>query len=416
VSHWQLWLPPALTKPRFRLYVAGHAVSVIGSWFQQVALSWLVYRLTGSVFLLGLTGFLLNISYLLLGAVAGAIVDRLPRALFLIAINLVLAGLSACLTVLAGLGASDIRFYLCLATLIGVVNAFEMPVRQTLFKDIIEDKALLSSAIAVSAMVFNVGRIVGPALAGLLLQYVSEAGCFAVNTVSYTGIILALIAMRLPTPPVAGSVQLNRPGFVDGLSAVITLPAVRYLIPTMVATGLFATPYLHLMPSIVVNFFDGKSSTLGLLMAASGIGALSTAAYLSLQIGYSRQLRLVTLAPLAVGIALFGFAWSRTLALSMLTLAVLGGSIMLTSNSTNVLLQQSVTDEWRGRVIGIYTMSFAGTAPLGNLLAGVVADRIGVTATLTCNALLILLAASAARWRLTHDRHAIRDLRRALGH
>jgi MFS family permease len=169
VADWHLWLPPALTKRRFRLYVAGHTVSVIGGWIQQVAISWLVYRLTGSIFLLGVTGFLLNIFYLLLGALAGLAADRLPRLPMLIAIDVFLAAMAVLLALMAGTGVAAIGPYLAVATLIGIANAFEMPTRQTLLKDIVEDRVLITSAIAVSAMVFNVGRLVGPAIAGLLL-------------------------------------------------------------------------------------------------------------------------------------------------------------------------------------------------------------------------------------------------------
>ncbi|HWB47208.1 MAG TPA: MFS transporter, partial [Hyphomicrobiaceae bacterium] len=161
-ADWHLWLPPALSKPRFRLYVLGHTISVIGSWIQRVALSWLVFRLTGSIFLLGLTGFLLNIFYLVLGPLTGLAADRLPRLRLLIAVDLILAALAVLLAALALSGVTDIPAYLVTATLIGIANAFEMPVRQTLFKDIVEDRALVTSAIGVSAMVFNVGRIVGP--------------------------------------------------------------------------------------------------------------------------------------------------------------------------------------------------------------------------------------------------------------
>jgi len=163
---WQLWLPPALTKPRFRLYVAGHSVSVIGGWIQQVALSWLIFRLTGSIFLLGLAGFLLNIFYLLLGPLAGLAADRLPRLKALIAIDLALAALAVLLAAMGLADVTDIRAYLAVATLIGVASALEMPMRQTLFKDIVEDRALLASAVAMSGMVYNVGRMIGPAIAG----------------------------------------------------------------------------------------------------------------------------------------------------------------------------------------------------------------------------------------------------------
>jgi MFS family permease len=414
VADWHLWLPPALSKRRFRLYVAGHTISVIGGWIQQVALSWLVFRLTGSIFMLGATGFLLNIFYLLLGPLAGLAADRLPRLRFLIAIDLALALLAILLAAMALSGVDDIRAYLAIATLIGMVNAFEMPVRQTLFKDIVEDRALIMSAIAVSAMVFNVGRMVGPAVAGVLLVYVSEAWCFAINALSYGAIIGALAAMRLPQRSATTVTGIAPQGFAASLAVLGSFPAVRYLLPTVAAIGLFATPYVPLMPSIVAHFFDGQSSTVGLLMSAAGVGALATASYLALQPGYSRQLRLVTAAPLGVGVALAAFAWSRSLPLSLLLLAAMAGSVLVAVNATNALLQQSVPDQWRGRVIGLYSMAFAGTAPIGGLLSGWLADRIGLAATLTLNAALIVAAGLLARWRLHNHPEALRGLMRDL--
>ena len=414
MADWHLWLPPALTKPRFRLYVAGQTVAVVGSWIQQVALSWLVFRLTNSSFLLGLAGFLLNIFYLLLGPIAGLAADRLPRLRTLIAIDIVLAALAGLLAVMSARGVTVIGAYLVLATLIGLCNAFEMPMRQTLIREIVGDRALIPSAIGVSALVFNVGRIVGPAIAGLMLIYVSEAWCFFVNTLSYGAIISALLAMRLPREESRAAALLRTQGLREGLAVLTSFPAVRYLLPTVVAVGLFATPYVPLMPSLVAEFFDGRSSTLGLLMAASGIGAVASSTYLALQPAYGRQLRLVAVAPMGVGLPLVALAWSRTLPLSCLLLAAMGATILIAVNTTNALLQQSAPDAWRGRVIGVYSMAFAGTAPIGGLLAGSLAEHIGLRATLTLNGLLIVAAGLLGRWRLHNHPEALRGLMRSL--
>ena len=414
MANWHLWLPPALTKPRFRLYTAGHLVSVIGGWIQQVALAWLVYRLTQSTFLLGLTGFLLNIFYLLLGPAAGIVADRLPRLPTLIVIDVVLATLSVCLAAMGVLGVEDINAYLAVAALIGIANAFEMPVRQTLIKDIVEDRNLIPSALGMSAMIFNVGRMVGPSIAGVLLVHVTEAWCFVLNALSYAAIIGALLAMRLPRVSAPTAIGGHPAGLRANLAVLLSFPAVRFLLPTVVAIGLFATPYVPLMPSIVTHFFDGQSSTLGMLMSAAGVGAFAAATYLSLQPGYGRQIRLVSLSPLAVGLVLLAFAWARFLPLSMLLLAGLGASALIAVNATNALLQQSVPDAWRGRVIALYSMSFAGTAPIGGLLAGTLAERVGLTATLTLNGALIVAAGLFGRWRLHNHPEALRGLMRSL--
>jgi MFS family permease len=414
VPNWRLWMPPALEKKRVRIYVAGHVVSVLGDWFQQVALSWLVYRLTGSVFLLGLTGFLLNISYLLFGGVAGALIDRVPRLPLLVGLDVTLAVLAMLLAVLDFAGVTDVRVYLVVAALIGVAKAFEMPVRQSLFKDIVEDRNLLPGAIALSAMVFNAGRMIGPAVAGALLLYVSEAWCFVINAVSFTGILLALWMMDLPPSASAYAAPRARVSWRENLHVLMAFPAVRYLLPTSVALGLFATPYVSLMPSIVATFFDGRSLTMGLLMGSAGIGAFGAASYLSLQPGYSRQLRLLTGAPIVVGLAIVLFALSRSVAMSMILLAGMGASIMLTTNSINAILQQSTPDEWRGRVIGLYAMAFAGTAPLGSLLTGFVAARVGLPATLAMNGALVIAAGLIVQARLHNHPEAMRSLMRSL--
>jgi MFS family permease len=414
VADWHLWLPPALRKPRFRLYAAGHAVSVIGRWIQQIALSWLVYRLSDSIFLLGVTGFLLNIFYLLLGPVSGLAADRLPRMPTLVAINVILAVLALGLALMGLAGVDNVGAYLAVAALIGIAQAFEMPMRQTLIRDIVEDRALVTSAVGVSGMLFNGGRMVGPAIASVLLVYTSEAWCFVINAASFLAIIGALLAMRLPPSSARAAAGAQPAGFRASLDVLLSFPAVRYLLPTVIAIGLFATPYVHLMPSIVAHFFDGHPRTLGLLMSSAAVGALAAATYLSLQPAYSRQIRLLTVAPLAVGAVLVAFAWSRVLPLSLLLLMGLGAAVLATANSTNALLQQSVPDEWRGRAVGLYSMAFAGTAPIGAILGGTLAERIGLAATLTLNGTLIVAAGLLARWRLHNHPEALRGLLRSL--
>ena len=203
MANWQPWLPPALSKPRFRLYVAGHSVSVIGGWIQQVAIAWLVFRLTNSAVLLGLAGF--PAQYFLPASWAPwqcFAADRLPRLKTLIVIDIVLAALSTLLVAMAAAGVEAVAAYLAIAALIGAANAFEMPVRQTLIRIIVEERALVTSALGMSAMVFNVGRMVGPAIAGIVLAYLSEAWCFRLNAFSHAAIIAALSGHApAPNPP-----------------------------------------------------------------------------------------------------------------------------------------------------------------------------------------------------------------------
>jgi MFS family permease len=412
------YLPPALQKPRVRLYTAGHIVSVLGGWFQQIALSWLVYRLTGSVFLLGLTGFLSQIPYLLLGPFTGTLVDRVSRFWMLVVTDLILAVLALTLTAMAFLDVTDVRAYLLVATLIGIASAFELPARQSLFVALVDDdRSLLPSVIALSAVIYNTGRMIGPALAGALLLVLPEAWCFLINALSFIAIIGALFAMKLPDQmPGAAPRSATKPAsFLESVAYLNQLPAIHYLLPMTASLGFFAVTYVHLMPSIADTFFGGSSGMVGLLMSAAGVGALSAAFFLSMQRGTSRQAKLVTIAPFITGIGLIAFALSRWLPLSFLLLALVSCSIMLTTASTNVLVQQSVPDAWRGRAIGLYSMSFQGTAPVGNLIAGALAAWIGLSATLALNGALILIAALHMRRRLAGNPRALEGVGQKAG-
>lgn len=293
------FLPPAFAKPRFRLFAAGQALSVIGSWIQQVALGWLVFRLTNSVFLLGFTGFLLQIPHLFIAPFAGVLSDRLPRSTVLMAVNVWLAIMAALLAVLALSGVDEISIYLVIALLIGIGNACEAPTRQAILGAIIEDRALLPSAIGFNSVLFNTGRMIGPAIAGVLLSRFSEGVCFAANAVSFIGIIGALVAMRLPETQ-SLSLRASSGGFAirATFSQLSKLPVARYMLPSASAVALCALPLNQLMPSLAVDYFGGDAGLLGLLLSSSGAGALVGALFLSMQRGHgcncglARSLRL----------------------------------------------------------------------------------------------------------------------------
>ena len=383
-----------------RLYALGHTISVLGSWIQATALSWLVFRLTGSVFMLGVMGFLLQIPFLVLGPFTGRLVDRMPKLPLLIGIDLALSVVALVLAAMAAFEVHNVWVYLAAAVLHGSLNALEMPTRQSLLAKIVEDRALMPSALAISATLFNAGRMVGPALAGALLLFVSETWCFAFNAVSNLGIIAALLAMKLAPEDMREAKARAQPSVISSLTTLWALPQVRTLVPLMAVVGLFGVPYIHLMPSIAAEFFNGGSSTFGILMSAAGLGALSAAAVLSMQRGTDTQRKLIAIGPVCLGLALALFALSRALPLSLLLLVGIGASVMCCANSANVLLQQSVADEWRGRVIGLYAMSFQGVAPVGTLLAGSLATHIGLAATLWMNGCIIVAAGVYARRRI----------------
>jgi len=409
------FLPPALSKPRFRLFALGQAISIVGGWIQQIALSWLIYRLSGSVFLLGVSGFLTQIPFLVMSPFAGALTDRVRRVRMLIIVNIILAGIASVLAVMAALGVDDVRIYLALALCSGTATAFETPSRQALLSIIVEDRKLLPSAIGVNSMLFNMGRIIGPTIAGILLLRLTEAWCFALNALSFAAVIIALIMMRLPDPIPARTDGRRGIALGETINYLKQHPAARYLLPTVTAVAIFALPYQHIMPSIAVSFFGGNTSTLGLLMSSVGAGALVTAIVLAMQTSTRVQLMLVRFSPFVIAVALIAFSQSRSLPLSMFLLAVMGSAILMTSASTNTIMQQSVEDAWRGRVIGVYVMCFVGMAPLGNLLTGAIAEHIGLGPTLAINGVMILITVGFTQYLFAKDPTALERLKTDLG-
>lgn len=407
------FLPPAFSKRRYRIFVAGQAVSVLGNWMQQVALAWLIYRLTGSVFFLGLAGFLQQIPHLVIAPVAGYFIDRVPRVRALIAINTWLGLMASALAFLTLSGVARVEAFLAMGVLIGIGNACEATTRQSLIGAIVEERALLPSAIGFSSAIQNAGRLIGPAIAGMLLQVFSEAVCFSINAVSFIAIIGALLAMRLEdTPPAqkkTDSAQIR-----ETLAKLTALPVARYLLPSASMVALCALPMTQLMPSVAVDFFGGNAATVGTLLSSLGAGALCGALFLAMQKGHRMQFRLVQVAPVIAGIAMISFSFSRTLWLSMPLLAIQGMFVLLTSVSTNTLLQQSVDDSWRGRVIGLYFMCYIGLAPIGNLLAGTIAAHVGLGRTLALNGLVIIMAAIIAQVRLRGRQGAMERLRESV--
>ena len=394
------YLPLAFVKPRYRLFAAGQALSVLGTWIQQVALSWLVFRLSGSVFLLGLTGFLLQIPHLFIAPVAGFLIDRLPRVTTLVLVNLWLAGLAVLLATMAIGGVTNVQAYMGIAILLGIGNACEAPTRQSLIGAIVEDRKLLPSAISFNSVIFNTGRMIGPAIAGVLLARFSEGVCFAINAVSFIAIIGALIAMRLPESRTLALPAGRRMLVRELIARLTSLPVARYILPSATAVALCALPLNQLMPSIAVRLFGGDAAHVGLLLSASGIGALSAALFLSLQKSHHTQLAVVQVSPIIAGIALMAFSQSRTLWVSLPLLTIIGAFVLSTSVSTNTLLQQSVDDSWRGRVIGLYFTFFIGMAPFGNLMSGWLASHVGLGTTLLLDGAIMAVVGIVAQVRL----------------
>ena len=372
----------ALRHRNYRLFFSGQSVSLIGTWITRVATSWLVYRLTGSALLLGVVGFCGQIPTLLLSPVAGVLVDRHDRHRILVITQVLSALQSLALALLALPGIITVGEILFLQVVQGVINAFDTPARQSFIVDMIEDRADLPNAIALNSSMVNGSRIIGPSIGGVIIAAVGEGWCFMIDAVSYVAVIASLVAMHVAKKPRPEQntrvVEELRAGFLYVAGSVPMRSALLLL--ALVAT--MGMPYTVLMPAIASGVLHGGAHTLGFLMTASGLGALAGALYLASRNSVLGLGRAMVVATIAFGVGLAAFSLSHVVWLSLLLLPIVGGGMMVETASTNTILQTIVEERMRGRVMSFYTMAFLGTAPLGSLLAGVAADRIGAPMTI----------------------------------
>lgn len=372
----------ALRHRNYRLFFGGQSVSLIGTWITRIATSWLVYRLTGSALLLGLVGFCGQIPTLLLSPFAGVIVDRHDRHRILIITQVLSMLQSLALAVLALPHIITVNDILVLQVVQGVINAFDTPSRQSFIVDMIEDRADLPNAIALNSSMVNGSRIIGPSIGGIIIAAVGEGWCFMIDAISYIAVIASLVAMQVEKRQRAQHDTRVVEELSAGFSYVSRSAPMRSALLLLALVSVMGMPYTVLMPAIAAQQLNGGAHTLGFLMTASGLGALVGALYLASRSSVLGLGRAMMIATLAFGAGLIAFSLSRVLWLSLLLLPIVGGGMMVETASTNTILQTIVEERMRGRVMSFYAMAFIGTAPLGSLIAGVVADRIGPPMTI----------------------------------
>jgi MFS family permease len=372
----------ALSSRNYRLFFAGQGISLIGTWMQQVAMSWLVYRLTGSAMLLGVTGFAGQIPNFLLAPVAGVLADRWNRRPLLIATQgfAMLQALALAIFVLTG--TIQVWQIIALSVLLGVVNAFDIPVRQSFIIELVDRKEDLSNAIALNSSMVNGARLIGPALAGVLVATVGEGVCFVINALSYLAVILALAAMRLGPTPARPEPKHFLKELREGFSYAYSVVPIRCILALLGLVSLMGMPYSVLMPVFAKEILHGSAKTFGFLIATTGIGALSSTIYLASRQSVRGLGRVIASATGLFGAGIIGFALSTHLALSLACLYLVGFGGMALVASSNTILQTLVDDDKRGRIMSLFSMSFVGMTPIGSLLAGAAADQIGVQHTL----------------------------------
>jgi MFS family permease len=403
-------LTRALRHRNYRLFFSGQTVSLVGTWITRIATSWLVYRLTHSVFLLGVVGFFGQIPTLLLAPFTGVLIDRWNRHRILVVTQVLAMLQSVALAVLTLAGIITVTEILALQVVQGIINAFDTPARQTFVVEMVTDRADLPNAIALNSSMVNASRIIGPSVGGIMIAAVGEGWCFAFDAVSYLAVIASLLAMRLEkfSPPAANTRMLDE--LRTGFRYVTRFPPVRDSLLLLALVATMGMPYNVLMPAIAASVLHGGPHTLGYLMTAVGVGALGGAFYLASRRTVLGLGRVMVTATSAFGVGLIAFSFSRVLWLSLLLLPFVGAGMMVVMASTNTILQTIVEDDMRGRVMSFYTMAFLGTAPLGSLLAGFAADRIGPTRTVTLGGVACALAAVAFAARLPRLRVHVRPI------
>ena len=384
----------ALRHRNYRLFFGGQTVSLIGTWITRVATSWLVYRLTDSVLLLGVVGFFSQIPTLVLSPLSGVLVDRWNRHRVLVVTQVLSMLQSFALAVLAFADIITVRDVLLLQLAQGIINAFDTPARQAFVVEMVEDRADLPNAIALNSSMVNLSRILGPSIGGIIIAAVGEAWCYLIDGVSYVGVIASLVAMRV-TPRIMPAVKTSvLEDLVAGFRYVTGFPPIRSALVLLALVSTMGMPYTVLMPAVARGALGGDSHTLGFLMGGAGVGALGGAFYLASRrtvLGLGRVMA-VAACTFGVGLVLFGF--SRSFVLSLLIVPVVGGGMMVTMASTNTILQTIVEERLRGRVMSFYTMAFLGATPIGSLLAGILADRVGPTNTILIGGLACIATGS----------------------
>lgn len=406
----------ALRHRDFRLFFVGQGVSQIGSWLQIIATSWLVYRLSESTFMLGLAAFAIQIPFLVLAPIAGVFVDRLDRRRLLLVTNTIAALQATVMFALVALGHVQAWHLVAGNLVLGLVSACDAPARQTILIQLVGGaKADLANAIALNSVMMNAARFVGPMLGGVVIAALGERWGFGVNALSYSVVLAALWRIE-PSPRSHAPLEqgLARQLAAGARYAYGFLPS-RCALLLLAATSLTVGSYVALMPWFAREIFHGGSDTLGLLVSAAGLGAVSGMVYLALRPGIRGLFRLIGWTAAAAGVGLAAFAFSSTLWAALPALYLVGLGLLLTAASTNTVLQTIVPDELRGRVAAFYVASFLGMSPIGALAAGAVAERIGPPATLAACGIAALIAAAMYYSRLPAIRRAIRPLYDQLG-
>ena len=405
----------ALRHRNFRLFFGGQTISLIGTWMTRIATAWLVYRLTHSALLLGTVSFVGQIPTFLFAPFAGVWIDRLDRRQVLVWTQTLAMVQSFALAGLTFSGRITVDWILFLSAMQGIINAFDMPGRQSFMVQMVEDRADLGNAIAINSSMVNVARLIGPSLAGIVIAATGEAWCFLIDGISYIAVIISLLMMRVHVAAIVRKATSTLHELKEGWSYVSGFLPIRTILLLFAVVSLMGMPFVVLMPVFAANVLHGGAHTLGFLMGAMGVGALVSALSLAARRSVRGLIRMIPVSAAVFGLGLVGFGFSRSFWLSMVTVAIAGAGMMQGMAASNTVIQTLTTEDKRGRVMSYYTMAFVGMAPFGSLLAGWMANLIGAPWTVILNGAAVVLGAGWFFTRLPALRVVVRPIYQEMG-
>jgi MFS family permease len=383
----------ALRHPNYRKWFVGQVLSLMGTWMQSVAQGWLVYQLTGSKFALGTISFAGTLPTLFLMLPGGVVADRLPKRRLMIATQASMMFCALALAVLAWTGALQVWHIAVLAFLLGVANSFDAPARLAIVTELVDDREDMHNAIALNAMMFNMARVIGPAVGGLVLAAAGAALCFALNAASFLAVLIALLLMVLPNDKGRPSSRNVVADIREGIRFIARHPVIRPIILLVGAASLFAFSYAVLLPAYATDVLKTDEAGFGVMNTAVGLGALLGSFGVASLSRSGNRGAMLTIGSVLFPLALIGLAVARTLPVALALLFLVGLGFVTQNVQANTIVQSLAPDELRGRVTSVYSLMFFGTAPFGSLLAGAVAQAIGSSLAIALSAGVSLLFA-----------------------
>jgi MFS family permease len=385
-----------------QLFFGGQGISLIGTWMTHTATLWLVYQLTGSPLFLGLVGFTDRIPSFFLAPITGVLVERWNRHRILLVtqtLSMVHAFTLAALTLSETI---NINYILVLSLFIGVVNAFDITARQVFIAEVVDRRENLSQAIGLNASIISSARLLGPAIAGILIGVFNLGFCFAIDGISYIAVIVALLAIKTEWKPITKLSPNIWKSFEEGLIYAFNHPPIRAILLLLALVSFLGTPYISLAPVFAQEVMHGNSETLGFLLAFAGVGSLIGSIYLSRQKSLIKLEKFWKYSTVFVGIGLIGFSQSQHLWLSFLMTFIIGFCLVIQVATSNALLHAIVDDDKRSRIMSLFTLAYIGIAPFGNLFIGEAAMKLGAPSTLTINGLFCILGVFIVRKQMGH--------------